>query len=371
MLSGWYADPEEAGKRMEKLKIAFPADGCIPVLAGIDPRGDRRAEFTETMIQLLLECMNRRVWEYILLKEDLLLLMIPASYPMQTAESLLDTLKAAAVTIGRFFDAGLSFCAGSNCRDMLQLSDEAADLQEQYDTMRFLDRTGFLTDQNSNTAEKTVRLSLENEHMLSEGLEHGNREGVLRCLRGIFDDLHSQTGAVKDVLPLYLGLISILIHADRDGTLQDIHQQAPDFHDFENIRDMQAWCETGYMEALDRILERENHGYSEYIRQILHFIRSHYSERISLRDIACSVGLSESYVSRMFKSETGMNIVTYINDIRLNEAARLLRQTNLPIKVIADKVGIENYNRFFNLFRERKGCTPMAFRYRKTETTAE
>ena len=123
---------------------------------------------------------------------------------------------------------------------------------------------------------------------------------------------------------------------------------------------MRSLGETGFLSVQD--------GYNEYVQQIMEYIRSHYSGRISLRDIALSVGLSESYVSRIFKSGTGLNIVTYINDFRLDEAARLLRQTSLPIKMIADRVGIENYNRFFSLFRERKGCTPRAYREGEGET---
>ncbi|MBR2602819.1 MAG: response regulator, partial [Clostridia bacterium] len=78
-LSGWYTDPEEAALRMEKLRIAFPTDGCVPILMGIDPRKSGGEEFTEPMIQLLLECLNRRIWEYLPLKEDLMLLLIPGS----------------------------------------------------------------------------------------------------------------------------------------------------------------------------------------------------------------------------------------------------------------------------------------------------
>ena len=250
-LNGWYADGEETARRMEKLKIAFPPEGCIPVLAGIDPRDGRGYIFTEQMIQLLLECLNRRIWEYLLLKEDLLLLMIPAAEAIQPADQLSEPLKAAAMTMERFFGVSLSFCAGHRCRDMLRLSAGTRELREQFDTQRALGRTGFLTVQG---------------------------------------------------------------------------------------------------------------GYNEYVQQIMDYIRGHYAERISLKDIALSVGLSESYVSRIFKNETGVNIVTYINDFRLDEAARLLRQTSLPIKMIADQVGIENYNRFFSLFRERKGCTPSAYR---------
>ena len=256
-MNGWYADAEDIARRMEKLKIVFPPDGCIPVLAGPDPREGGEKEFTEPMIQLLLECLNRRIWEYLLLKSDLLLLMIPASGSGQADSRISEVLKAAAVTVERFFGTSLSFCAGNVCRDMLLLSAGTAEIREQYVTLRSLGRTGFIS-------------------------------------------VHS--------------------------------------------------------------------GYNEYVRQIMDYIRGHYSGRISLRDISLSVGLSESYVSRIFKSETGVNIVTYINDFRLDEAARLLRQTSLPIKLIADRVGIENYNRFFNLFRERMGCTPRAYRDGQTGT---
>ena len=91
-LSGWYADPEEAAQRMQKLRISFPADGCVPMLTGIDPREEGGEEFTEPMIQLLQECLNRRIWEYLLLKEDLMLLLLPGTWAGQTLGDSADAL---------------------------------------------------------------------------------------------------------------------------------------------------------------------------------------------------------------------------------------------------------------------------------------
>lgn len=105
--------------------------------------------------------------------------------------------------------------------------------------------------------------------------------------------------------------------------------------------------------------------YCGYTQQAITYIRDNYARRISLRDIAGSIGLSESYLSRLFKEETGVNLMSFINRIRLDEAERLLKETDLPIKDIANRVGIIHYNHFFNMFHQYKGCTPSDCRGRR------
>lgn len=364
VLGGWPADPAMLRRRMEELGLEFPPEGCIPAVVGLEPRDDRgEAGFTEPLTQLLLECLNHRVWEYLRLRDDLLLLLLPTSWRTQPGSSLPDAMRAAAVTVGRFFGAELSCCIGENCDGMSRLSGIVSELRERHFAMRFLGRRGFLVD-GGDPGEAAGQLSREDEGALVEALERGDRESATERLRAILAGLRDRGASPMDISMLYTALVNALVRVCGDGAPPDAAWKIPDVHDFGGIGEMRAWLEARCGELADRQRERLSRRYNDYVRQIMQYVHRHYAERISLREIAASVGLSESYVSRLFKGETGVNIVTYINGVRMDEAERLLRQTSLPIKVIARRVGIENYNRFFSIFREHKGCTPRDVRDR-------
>ncbi|MBI5629385.1 MAG: helix-turn-helix transcriptional regulator [Elusimicrobia bacterium] len=92
------------------------------------------------------------------------------------------------------------------------------------------------------------------------------------------------------------------------------------------------------------------------------FIEEHFADRLQLHDLASSVGLSPFHFSRMFKKQTGHSPYSYLRDLRLKRAARLLRQSSLPVTDIAYDVGFESLSLFINSFRAHFGKPPSAYR---------
>lgn len=102
-----------------------------------------------------------------------------------------------------------------------------------------------------------------------------------------------------------------------------------------------------------------NSDLSVGIRRAVDYIRTNYgSPNISLREVADYLKYSSSYLSRQFKKETGLNIVTYINSLRLEEARRLLQTKEYLVYEIAQIVGYNNYNYFSKLYKIKYGVSP-------------
>jgi AraC-like DNA-binding protein len=74
------------------------------------------------------------------------------------------------------------------------------------------------------------------------------------------------------------------------------------------------------------------------------------------------VGLSYSHVRKIFHDETKDNIVNYINKLRIEEAKRLLRETDQTINEIALSLGYNNNQSFNRFFKKYEGVTPGEFR---------
>jgi YesN/AraC family two-component response regulator len=98
------------------------------------------------------------------------------------------------------------------------------------------------------------------------------------------------------------------------------------------------------------------------LRKAERYIWTHYTRKISLKEIADVSGLSASYFSTIFKEEMGENLSNYINRLRVEKAATMLLTTNLPISGIANACGFEDQSWFSKTFKNFTGSTPGIFR---------
>lgn len=98
------------------------------------------------------------------------------------------------------------------------------------------------------------------------------------------------------------------------------------------------------------------------ILQAAQFIREHYSDPISLPDVARIANMSQYHFSRQFKKECGYSPHEYVILTRINRAKHLLKTTDMPIKIIAQTVGYQNLETFTSAFSRRVGMAPSLFR---------
>lgn len=103
-------------------------------------------------------------------------------------------------------------------------------------------------------------------------------------------------------------------------------------------------------------------GHAHLIRMVKEYIRDNYQNPITLQSAAESVFVSQSYLSHVFKVETGQNFVKYLTDYRLREACRLLRETNRRVCDIVGMVGYDSPKYFSEVFKRAFGMTPNAYR---------
>lgn len=92
------------------------------------------------------------------------------------------------------------------------------------------------------------------------------------------------------------------------------------------------------------------------------YIRAHFRENISREDVAAVACITPNYLSKQFHIKKGMNLREYINNIRIEEAKRLLLTTNLSISEVAGMVGYDNISYFSTVFRKRTGISPVDWR---------
>lgn len=94
---------------------------------------------------------------------------------------------------------------------------------------------------------------------------------------------------------------------------------------------------------------------------IKQYIQKNYDQDITLVSIASEFFFNPSYLSHMFKQQTGGNLSSYIEEIRIKEALRLLRMQKLSIGQVARMVGYNDPNYFSKIFRKHTGFSPARY----------
>lgn len=98
------------------------------------------------------------------------------------------------------------------------------------------------------------------------------------------------------------------------------------------------------------------------IKKAISYIRMHYSENISLEEIADKLDITPEYLSALFNREVGVNFTVFLRDFRISHARRLLKSTDKKIYEIAEEVGYTDSKYFNRVFKEKVGVSPREFR---------
>jgi AraC-like DNA-binding protein len=98
------------------------------------------------------------------------------------------------------------------------------------------------------------------------------------------------------------------------------------------------------------------------MRRLDDYIRAHLSEDLSLHDLAMLLGISVRHLSRVIRQEKGVSLHRWIADYRLNEARRLLSETDLPINEVARRSAFRSSAAFSTAFRAASGFAPSEYR---------
>lgn len=99
-----------------------------------------------------------------------------------------------------------------------------------------------------------------------------------------------------------------------------------------------------------------------YVSSVCSYIRSHYSEPLTVEWLSAVAGLSPKYLIRIFKRVTGMTVITYITKTRLEIAVSLLEGTDKSISEISRSVGYGDPLYFSKVFKCELGMSPSEYR---------
>lgn len=117
-----------------------------------------------------------------------------------------------------------------------------------------------------------------------------------------------------------------------------------------------------YKNAASQVYDHYATGGEQAVNVALQYIHTHYASELSLEKVASVIYLNPVYFSQLFKQKTGKGFKTYITDLRLERAMAMLRQSELKVSEISERIGYPDVRHFSQIFRKKTDLTPSEYR---------
>ncbi len=136
----------------------------------------------------------------------------------------------------------------------------------------------------------------------------------------------------------------------------------------------QSGCKASFLQILYQLTKRfqasevmraefvQHRQLAERLARLFEFVRVNYAEKISVEQATQLVHMSQAQFMKVFKKVSGMTFVAHVTRVRINNALRLLRETDLTIAEIAAKTGFSDQSYFDRRFRQAFGKSPREWR---------
>lgn len=145
-----------------------------------------------------------------------------------------------------------------------------------------------------------------------------------------------------------------------DGQITDIHELETKLSCCTSFQELPDIWNT-FSETLYSLIQNQTTIYRKETVSCLNYLKKNLTKKLSLADISAYVSLNEKYLCRIFKEDTGISIIQYLNQLKMEYAAEQLKNPNALIKEVADSVGIADQFYFNRLFKKYFGVAPSAY----------
>ena len=209
----------------------------------------------------------------------------------------------------------------------------------------------------------------EKEQELVRQVKEGDHEGAQVTLKFLVNEILLIEGGNLEVIKArILELVTILSRASVEGgaSLEKIFglnlDLITELNKIDSIQVLSSWTVKIIDHFTKNIFNNIYSGDSYLINQAIEHTRANYMNKITLQKLADYLHVSDSYLSKLFKEETGISFTQYLNEIRINRSKELLQNTKMSIVEVALFVGYEDQSYFTKVFKKITGITPKKYR---------
>ncbi|MFB5269912.1 helix-turn-helix transcriptional regulator [Paenibacillus enshidis] len=227
-----------------------------------------------------------------------------------------------------------------------------------------------------NLADRRENVMLHNDPVLEKTMLHYIREGRKKELAEFLEEgsgfenpgVLSKKSNLRSQKNLSICAIALATRAAVDGgmpvemayTLSDLSiQHIEELHE---VREVIRYTHECLCDFADKVRSVREKRYSRPISVCLNYIYNHIYDEISLNRLAEEAGLHPSYLSRLFREETGLSMTGYVQQAKIEEAKKLLTLTNYSLADVCSRLRFNDQSYFTKVFKKYAGVTPRVFR---------
>ncbi len=209
----------------------------------------------------------------------------------------------------------------------------------------------------------------EDQRALSAAVKLGTPEQTEAVVRELMERLR-QAGLSLSKCDLFLlEVVTCLVRITRSGGLpvEEVFGEgftgAVSVSGFSSLEELGSWLGERCGRLRDLLGRRRSDSAWQMVERAKDYIAGHYTdEQLSVEALCSHIHLSPTYFSTLFKREVGMSFTAYVTKVRMEEAARLLRETDEKTYRIAEATGFSDPNYFSYVFKRHFGLSPSKFR---------
>lgn len=204
-----------------------------------------------------------------------------------------------------------------------------------------------------------------------DNIKNRDLEKILQVLDEINDTLMEEKSPVSTVKNLLSNICFVAFDYFYDDKIFQFNNDlghaeiSADMNDIDNLEGAISYVKNYIGNLLKNSNSTSQKNYSKVTMQVMNYLYDHYDKKISLQEIADYVCLTPTHLCRVIKKDTGESFVDLFNKIKIGVAEKLLKESNLKVYEVANKVGIENYSYFTMLFKKFTGIAPTKY-YKKS-----
>lgn len=204
------------------------------------------------------------------------------------------------------------------------------------------------------TLEHMEKIHVSNSQ-ITRYLKEGDRQGIELYVEEIFLTI-KQRMKYSDARHSFIDFLSCAKQylENLQISSKEVLMKKMDYDSWNFITSIEE-AENYIIDIFDTLMCNEHEGESNYsasVKKSIAYIEENYHMNITLQDVADHAAISKNYLSMLFKQETGINFVTYLNHYRIKKAKQLLTTTNMKIYEIADSIGFYSPYYFSKIFKE-------------------
>lgn len=212
---------------------------------------------------------------------------------------------------------------------------------------------------------------IEKERQLLSYIASGNKVQAQRLLDEILQYITSYSNHDFDIAKgRVLELVVLLSRAALEGGagLEKIfglkYKYLSQINDFKTVAELSAWLFHIMLHFIEQVFDQNEFKHPQVILKSVNFLQKNYQKKITLEDVAAYVNHSASYFSTIFKSELKVSFNAYLNQLRIEQAKKLLLENDFTIVEISEMVGYEDQSYFSRVFKKNTGTSPGKYRLR-------